>query len=252
MEKISPISRDKGEKIPLYVLIYEQLYHLIETNYFKQGERLPGESTLAKELGVSRSSLRQALLILQEDGIINNVQGKGNFLAKSKKNIEIGLERLGDVTKMFNKEDYNDVIIDINYETPSKWLQTILQIKSNMLIAVIKRSYKINGEFACFCITIIPYDKMSAYNLDMNNEKEILSFIEDRIYEDVSSAKTEIKITTSGDFIAESLNISEDTTLILFEETMYTDFGNPIALSKTYFRPEFYDIYINRKKHSIL
>ncbi len=40
MDKISPIVRETGDKVPLYVRIYEQLFHLIESNYFKHGEKL--------------------------------------------------------------------------------------------------------------------------------------------------------------------------------------------------------------------
>lgn len=97
---------------------------------------------------------------------------------------------------------------------------------------------------------IIVINVVSTYNIDMDKTEELLAFIDEKIYEDVSSAKTEIKLTTSGDFIAEKLNIPEEKALILFEETMFTDSGEPIVLSKSYFRPEFYDFHINRRKYS--
>lgn len=249
MDKISPIIRDKGDKVPLYVLIYEQLFHLIESNYFKLGEKLPGENALAKELGVSRPSLRQALLILQEDGIVHNVQGKGNFLVKTKKNIDIGLERLCNAVRTFNNDDYDDISIDVKYEMPTKWVQSILQIKSNDLVAVFIRRYKIKSEYACFNISIIPYDILSSYNLNIDNSNEMLSFLDGKIYEEAASAKTEIKLTTSGDFVAEKLDIPEEMTLLLLEEIMFKESGEPIVLSKSYFRPDYYDFHINRRRY---
>lgn len=251
MNKISPIIRDKGDKVPLYVHIYEQLFHLIESNYFKHGEKLPGENSLAKELGVSRASLRQALLILQEDGIIHNVQGKGNFLVKTRKNIDMGMEKLCNAAKVFNIEEYEDISLEINYEMPSKWVQSVLQIKSNNLVVVFHRRYKINSEYACYNISIIPYDILTSYNLDMENQSELLGFLDERIYDETSSAKTQIKLTSSGDFVAEKLQVQEEEILILFEETIFKESGQPIVLSKSYFRSEFYEFHINRRRYSV-
>lgn len=251
MNKISPIVRDKGDKVPLYVHVYEQLFHLIESNYFKHGEKLPGENTLARNLGVSRNSLRQALLILQEDGIIHNVQGKGNFLVKTSKNIDMGLERLCNAAKVFNNEEYQEIDLEINYEMPSKWIQSVLQIKSNNLVAVFYRRYRINSEYACYNISIIPYGTIAEYSLDMENQNEVLDFLDERIYNETSSAKAQMKLTKSGDFVAEKLQIHEDEVLMLFEETIFKESGEPMMLSKSYFRPEFYEFHINRRRYSI-
>lgn len=249
MNGITPIVREKGDKIPLYVHIYEKLYQLIESNYFKHGEKLPGENSLAKDLGVSRASLRQALLVLQEDGIIHNVQGKGNFLVKTRKNIDVGLERLCNAAKVFNIEEYEDTPLEIKYQMPSKWIQSVLQIKNNNLVVVFYRSCKVNSEYACYIISVIPYDIISTYNLNMENQSELLEFLDERIYNDASSAKTHMKLTTSGDFVAEKLQIHEDVVLMLFEETIFNESGEPIMLSKSYFRPEFYEFHINRRRH---
>lgn len=250
MDGISPIVRDEDDKRPLYVLVHGQLFNLIESNYFKKGDKLPGENILAKQLGVSRGSLRQALLILQEDGIINNIQGKGNYVAKSRKNIGPGLERLSCVARTFNNKEYEDIAIKVRYEVPSKWLQGTLQIDSSVIVVVIHRTYKIDGENTCYSISFIPYTRVSKYNLDFNKTDELLEFIDKDIYEDVSSARTQIHLTTSGDFMAKKLNISENQPLFLLEETIFMEMGKPIVFSKSYFRPEFYDFHINRRRYS--
>lgn len=248
MDKLTPITREVGDKVPLYVRIYEQLFHMIETNNFKEGEKLPGENTLSKDLGVSRASIRQALLILQEDGIIQSVQGKGNFLIKTKKNIEIGLEKICNAAKTFHDSEIDEITIDINYEMPGKWIQTMLNLKQNMLVVVFYRSYRIKSETVSYSITVIPYEHLMIHNLNMDDKEALLSFLEDELYNNVASAKTDIKITTAGDFIAEKLSITEDTTLMLFEEVMYKDSGEPFVILKSYFRPEFYEFHINRRK----
>ena len=62
-----------NKKIPRCVAVYDKLYEMIKEGEFSHEERLPTEPELAKIMGVSRMTLRQALSLLQEDGIIKTV-----------------------------------------------------------------------------------------------------------------------------------------------------------------------------------
>ena len=55
---------------------------MITLGEFSKNDRLPSEPDLARDLGVSRTTLRQALTLLQEDGLIKIIRGKGNFITK--------------------------------------------------------------------------------------------------------------------------------------------------------------------------
>jgi len=47
---------------------------------FAPGDRLPGEPELARSLGVSRSSLRAAIALLEEDGLVRRMHGSGTYV----------------------------------------------------------------------------------------------------------------------------------------------------------------------------
>lgn len=64
----------------LYHQIAEQLYELIASGELKRESRLPGELELARDLGVSRPSVREALIVLETAGIIEVVNGAGSFV----------------------------------------------------------------------------------------------------------------------------------------------------------------------------
>lgn len=78
-----------------YVSVYNQLFKMINEGTFPEGSRLPSEPELSKLIGVSRTTLRQALALLQDDGLVNNIRGKGNFIVKSKPKKDLGLETMG-------------------------------------------------------------------------------------------------------------------------------------------------------------
>lgn len=52
----------------------------ISTGNLKAGERLPSETQLAAHYKVSTPTLRNALALLQAEGLIEKVHGKGNFI----------------------------------------------------------------------------------------------------------------------------------------------------------------------------
>jgi GntR family transcriptional regulator len=60
------------------------LTEAIENGRFKPGDRLPSVAQLAKELGVGRSSIREALRHQRALGLIELQQGKGTFVTASK------------------------------------------------------------------------------------------------------------------------------------------------------------------------
>jgi len=64
----------------LYRQIADQLSQLIRRGDFRPGERLPAERDLAEQLGVSRPSVREALIALEVEGIVEVRGGSGVFV----------------------------------------------------------------------------------------------------------------------------------------------------------------------------
>lgn len=70
----------------LYRQIAEQLRTLIASGEFPEGTRLPAERDLAKQLGVSRPSVREALIALEVEGAIDVRTGSGIYVMKPRRN----------------------------------------------------------------------------------------------------------------------------------------------------------------------
>ena len=78
---------------PVYSRIAEQIAGRIESGGIKEGERLPAERRLSRELGVSRDTVKRAYADLEERGFIKTVQGSGSYasqpdLSGEKKRVE--------------------------------------------------------------------------------------------------------------------------------------------------------------------
>lgn len=66
--------------LPIYVQIAEMLIREIAAGRLLEGERLPPERDMAKELGTSVGTLRKALADLTAKGYLDRVQGSGNYV----------------------------------------------------------------------------------------------------------------------------------------------------------------------------
>jgi GntR family transcriptional regulator len=62
--------------------IADDLRNQILTGRFKAGERLPSEAHLAAQYAVSTATLRTALAVLQSEGMVEKIHGKGNFVRR--------------------------------------------------------------------------------------------------------------------------------------------------------------------------
>ena len=73
-------SIDKGK---VYLEIMRQIKEGIRSGQLKKGDRLPSERQMAEQLRVSRATVREAIRSLEIMGLINCVQGEGNFIPKN-------------------------------------------------------------------------------------------------------------------------------------------------------------------------
>ena len=68
--------------IPLYYQVMRDLKEQIVSGKLGPGDRLPSEAELTQRFGVSRVVIRQALQILEDQGLIDRVRGKGTFVSE--------------------------------------------------------------------------------------------------------------------------------------------------------------------------
>jgi len=77
---VSDASLQPIRRSPLYEAVVERLKAFIDVQQLKPGDRLLSERELAQRLGVSRTSVRQALTALRVSGLVEIRHGDGVFL----------------------------------------------------------------------------------------------------------------------------------------------------------------------------
>ena len=73
---------EPGQRERLGDQLYGQILEQIVSGALKEGDKLPSENKICQAFGVSRPTVRAALMRLNADGLVITRQGSGTFLQK--------------------------------------------------------------------------------------------------------------------------------------------------------------------------
>jgi DNA-binding GntR family transcriptional regulator len=92
---------DKRSMLPAYAQMANILRACISRGDYAPGEQLPSESAIAKANGVSAMTARQAVSVLEKEGLVHRIQGRGTFV-----------RRIGIAASSFELDPLADVFAD--------------------------------------------------------------------------------------------------------------------------------------------
>jgi len=134
---------DKKNYVPAYVQLAQILRQRIATNAYGPGARLPSESVIAKNFGISAMTARQAIGILHEEGLIDRIQGRGTFVRQLQfTSSSFGLDSLRRV--FMKKDQLESSIINASVSPASEDLAAILQLGAGSSVIVVERLILLN------------------------------------------------------------------------------------------------------------
>lgn len=118
--------------MPLYAQIIDYLTEQIESGRYKVGDQIPSEMILAKDLGVSRITVTNAIQRMVQEGTLYRIQGKGTFVAE-KKRVEHRLTTLVSFTDDMAERGYETrtELVGIKLVTPSEKIRKSLELSED-------------------------------------------------------------------------------------------------------------------------
>lgn len=240
------VADNKSKKLR-HVKVYDRLFHDITKGIYKAGTQLPSEPELARMMNVSRMTLRQALALLQEDGVVKNIRGKGNFIIKNEGKWNNGLETIRHPIYSCIDEEIDSVELEFRIEPPTEYVTKILGSQTPVVL-IVDRWYKTKEQAIAYSLTFIPIETVSDFNIDLNKKEELLKFLENSIYETSNHSKIKIKYSQFGNISSVKYKISEDEKFMLIEEGLFLKKQNPIIHNKHYLPINLANIELNASK----
>lgn len=137
--------------IPLHVQVEELLRKILKDPSYQEGKLLPKEVELAKRLGISRNTVRQATNKLEHENLLIRKKGVGTRAVKQTLSTKLNN------WSSFSEEMHNKGVKFINYKIEINWVKAekevalALQIEENKKILKLERLRGLNkGPFVYF------------------------------------------------------------------------------------------------------
>lgn len=226
--------------VPSYVSIYNSLYLDIVNNIYPQGDLLPGEVQLAQKYGVSRNTLRQALAILGEDGLIIKAQGKGTLVAA--RDDQAIPKRIFNPMTTLCKRRIDDVEIRFNYASPTDIARSRLALGPSELVLASDLVYRAGEDIVGYAFVQVPAKVLAALSIDVADDNAIIDLLSCALYEKASSQSLHVKLIYANELEVEFLAVAEGTPLLLIESILEDETEAKLARCKFYFLPEHYSV----------
>ncbi|GAA0085930.1 GntR family transcriptional regulator [Clostridium sp. CTA-7] len=233
-------NQSKG-KLPLYIKIYDKILKNIQEGIYREENKLPNETKLAKQMGVSRMTLRQSLKMLQEDGFIESRKGVGNFLRNQDSLISVGLEQVGEVLSKCGIKNIDRISCFPRLDQSTLYTNKIFE-RQTPVVLLTNLFYYIDDVCYAHCFSIIPTDVDFVTKINMLNEEQVKKMITEDIYDYIKVAKLEIQILKGiKEYLRDDLKSNNDTYVLITEKMINND-GKIICINKYSIPMEYVDI----------
>lgn len=239
----------KGNRRPLYTQAIAALHELLEQGNYKPGDLLPSEDVLAKQLGISRSTLREALGHLETHRLVSRRQGIGTFVgAPVLPEFMGGLERLESFHSIAAAAGLD---VEVTERTVSSLPATAdlaarLEVEPGAELVRVQVVEVVNGRRCAYLNSYVRGDLVTTEDL-ANFNGSVIDYFTAQGTGALSHTRSELSAAPADPQLASRLNVPPGQPILHLLEVYYPADEKPIAISLNYFLTEFFRFYLIRR-----
>lgn len=213
------------------------------------GVQLPPEPVLARQLGVSRPTLREVLRTFAERGLLVRRQGVGTFVASRLPVLETGLEVLESLERMADHLGLATEMALLSTEerqATAPELERLQRTEPTEVLAV-DRVIAIEGEPVADLTDVVPVEYLRRADLGRDFRGSVLDLFLTRGSPPLSHSRTEIVAESAGGVRAKRLGVESGVPLLLLVAQLYSYDERVVDYSVSAFLPGYFRMHVMRQ-----
>jgi len=232
---------------PLSHSVVRALRERIVAHGLEPGDRLPSEPELARSLGVSRSSLREGIALLEEDGVVRRLHGSGTYVSH-RPGVRNDLSRNFSVSSLIAAMGVEPGSVDerCGLETAPAPVASALGVGAGTPVCTLRRVRTAGGrrvvDSTDWCRTdVLPLETMS--ELERGSIYAALAERGLPVHHGVAT----VTPAAAGDEVAERLRVVPGALLLTLFQLDSTADGTVVLASEEHHLAEAFDITVYRR-----
>jgi GntR family transcriptional regulator len=212
------------------------------------GSRLISEPELAKQLGVSRATLREAMRTFETQGLIRRRQGAGTFVVGKVPVMDAGLEVLESLETMARRMNLAITVSDLHLEQidASENQAVELNVPVASCLTRIRRVMRADTRPVAYLIDTLPEEVLKLQDIPEGFNGSVLDFLLEH-GNDLRISRAAITATNATAEVAKALEIQRGDVLLEFISQLYTSDGRIVDHTLSYFIPGYFNFHVVRR-----
>jgi GntR family transcriptional regulator len=247
--KLTMLKSARASRTTLTEAAQQELRQAILQGIYDPGSQLPTEEELGAMLGVSRTVVREALRMLEEEGLIARKHGVGTFVRNRPilKNLNFNFG----ITEMIKSADMEPgtSYIAVRKEAASEELASQLDIAPETVLITIERVRTADGKPVVHSIDTFPEVLMQAHEFDLDRllTESLYQILQSEFGHVIEYGAAQLLPAAATFDLAEKLEIPEGTLLLCITQLDYGPGDKPILYSREHHLTDAFDFVIWRR-----
>ncbi len=224
------------------------LDYILENELY--GERLPSEVEFAQMMGISRNTVREAIRVLEQEGMVYSRHGVGTFVVNKSKGLSTNITILSSISDTIRNHGYKAgtqppkiYTVKADSEMADK-----MDIREGEEVLCIERVRTADGTPVILVKDYILGISGGVKEYMEKYEESLFGFLQKNYKIEVGYSNCTIKAAVSDDEINEKLQLDSPTALILLEQFHYTPTGRFVFYSDSYFISNLFNFSVVRQR----
>ena len=211
--------------------------------------RLPSEPELARRMGVSRATLREAMRAFEGQGLIRRRQGVGTFVVAKVPVIDSGLEVLESIEAIAQRTGMpvNMGELQVQQVSADEEHAKALNVPVGTLLTRVARVIYTDSRPIAFLEDTLPADILTTAEIESGFTGSVLDLLLRRGDPKLAQSRTDIRAIGATHKVARALQIQRDAVLLHFVAYLYSRDGRVVDYSFSYFLPGYFRFHVVRK-----